>query len=92
MYMWADLHDLANGGRPYALSHYYWKVDFDPAIQTGVFHDDWRNVDYVVVTPQMTYDAEHVAGIDTVKEVLAHSTPLARFDTGGWPGEVLRVD
>jgi len=84
MYMWLDLHDTHD------LAHYYWKVDQDPAIRNGVLGNDWHNVDYVVMTDQMSYDAE-VATNSLVKEALANSTGVALFNTG-WRVEVRKVD
>ncbi len=51
MYMWPELY--TNG---YASAHYYWKVDEDPAIRDGVFHDNWKDIDYIVTTHEMTQD------------------------------------
>jgi len=82
--MWLDLHDTHD------LAHYYWKVDQDPAIRNGVLGNDWHNVDYVVMTDQMSYDAE-VATNSLVKEALANSTGVALFNTG-WRVEVRKVD
>ncbi|HEY8476591.1 MAG TPA: glycosyl hydrolase family 8, partial [Chloroflexota bacterium] len=88
-FMWTDLHDPPDGSR-YRLAHWYWKVDRDPEIRNDVFLNDWRTVDYVVTTPQMLHDTR-IAQLDLVGSVLEHSTPIARFDAGGWPLEVRRV-
>jgi hypothetical protein len=83
MYMWLDLHP------DYNAAHYYWKVEQDPEIRDGVFGDDWRNVDYVVTTIQMLFDASG-GDMQIVNDAVANSTPVARFDTG-WPVEVRQV-
>lgn len=84
--MWTDLYDHG-----YTSAHYYWKVQEDPAIRDKVFHDNWRTVDYVVTTTQMLTDAQR-QNMTLVEEAIAHSTPVARFDTGGWPVEIREVD
>jgi hypothetical protein len=44
-----------------------------------------------VATPQLVDDARS-ANLTLVSRALESSTPAARFDTGGWPVEVRRVD
>jgi 4-amino-4-deoxy-L-arabinose transferase-like glycosyltransferase len=83
MYMWVDLHP------DYEASHYYWKVEQDPAIRDDVFADDWRTIDYIITTPQMLFDAR-LQDMHLVNDAVANSTALARFDTG-WPVEVRQV-
>jgi hypothetical protein len=83
MYMWLDLHP------DYDASHYYWKVEQDPAIRDDVFADDWRTVDYVITTPQMLADARK-QDMQLVNDAVANSSVLARFDAG-WPVEVRQV-
>jgi uncharacterized protein DUF4388/dolichyl-phosphate-mannose-protein mannosyltransferase len=84
--MWTDLYNQG-----YTSAHYYWKVQDDPAIRDKVFHDKWQTVDYVVTTPQMFTDAQH-QNMTLVEEAIAHSIPIARFDTGGWLVEIREVD
>ncbi len=84
--MWTDLYDHG-----YTSAHYYWKVQDDPAIRDKVFHDNWRTVDFVVTTIQMLTDAQS-QNMTLVEETIAHSTPIARFDTGGWPVEIRKVN
>lgn len=81
MYMWVDLHDPRGVGQePFTRAHYYWKAAQDPAVQR-VFGDDWREVDYVVTTPQLMQDTQ-VQGFPIVRAALDHSRSIARFDTG----------
>ena len=88
-YMWTDLHDPSTGF-PMREAHYYWKLDRDPEIREGVFHGDWRTVDYIVTTPQMVSDAK-LANLTLVAQALLHSEKIAKFDSGGWPVVVRRV-
>ncbi len=88
-YMWTDLRD--NYPDIYTFAHYYWKVEDDPAIRDAVFHNDWRNIDYVVATPQMLVDAgrNHMTFVEAA---IDHSTVIAHFDTGGWPIDIREVN
>jgi Dolichyl-phosphate-mannose-protein mannosyltransferase len=90
MYMFADLHYPPGGAPAFPHAEYYWKVADDPQISRGLLHDNWRNVSYVVTTPQLTYDAS-VNGFPIVVPALEHSAVVARFNTGGWDVEVRRV-
>jgi endoglucanase len=62
----------------------------DPEIREGIFHDDWRNIDYLLVSPQMLTDTRE-GDLDIIADALEHATTIATFDTGGWPIEVRRV-
>jgi hypothetical protein len=90
-YMWLDLHDPADGRPGFAAAHWYWKVTEDPAINQGVFRGDWRNVDYVITTPQLIHDTQS-AHLGLVGPALQHSAPVISFDSGGWKVQVRRVD
>ena len=89
-YAYTDLHDGSDGTAPYTLSHYYWKLDQDPAIGGTLFHQHWWNVDYVLSTIQLLSDVNQ-AHLLLTGELIDHSVTLARFDTGGWPVEVRQV-
>lgn len=90
-YMWTDLHDPADGSKGFRYAHWHWKVDLDPAIRDRVFHGDWRNVDYVVTTPQLLTDMR-TGNLQIVTAAVQHSTLVAHFDTGGWPIDVRVVN
>jgi hypothetical protein len=90
-YMWEDLNDPPGGAPRYADAQYYWKVGGDPAVQRRGFQDNWRNVNYVVTTPQLVYDTVHNA-FPIVTPALEHSLSVAAFNTGGWQIEVRRVE
>ena len=85
MYMWPDLYTAG-----YHNVHYYWKLETDPAIQMGIFHNDWRNVDYIVTTPQMLLDMQN-AHMTLVLDLIQNSVTVAAFDTGKWPVDIRKV-
>ena len=90
-YMWEELHDPPPGDPRYPDAQYYWKAADDPAVRRHGFNDNWRDVDYVVTTPQLVYDTIH-NDFPIVTPALEHSLPVAAFNTGGWQVEVRRVD
>jgi 4-amino-4-deoxy-L-arabinose transferase-like glycosyltransferase len=91
MYMFADLHYPRAGAPAFPHAEYYWTVADDPAVSHRLLHGDWRQVRYVITTPQMTHDAS-VNGFPIVVPALEHSVAIAAFDSGGWEVQVRRVD
>jgi len=89
MSMWQDLH-YPPAGLPFKYAEYYWKAADDPAIRDGVFHDNWRNVDYVITTPELIQDTV-TNGFPVVQRALEHSQLVRTFTNGGWVIQVRRV-
>ncbi len=80
--MWTDLHDPPTGNS-FKLAHNYWQVQLDPAIKNKIFHDDWRNVDYIVATPGLLFDVYHYQ-LTLVQDALHHATPIQSFQAPDW--------
>jgi hypothetical protein len=90
-YLWNALHAPPAGDPTFKDAQYYWEVGEDPKVQRRDFGDSWRDVSYIVSTPQLlTDDAQQDFPI--VTPALEHSMRVARFDTGGWPVEIRRVE
>ena len=53
---WTDLHEPGEGGPSFPGAHSHWKVALDPSIRSGVFHDSWQTVDYIIMTPGLEND------------------------------------
>ncbi len=62
-----------------------------PKSSAAISADNWRTVSYVVSTPQMLAD-DAQQNFPIVTPALEHSRTVARFNTGGWPVEVRRVE
>lgn len=89
--IWVEYRQPPNGKGGFPYAHYYHKLESDPEIREGVFHDNWRNVDYLVSSEQLVNDV--LGGKMTlVPELLANSTPITDFNSGGWPVEIRRVN
>lgn len=82
--IWVDLHES------HPLAHWYWKVDLDPAIRDGIFHDKWQNIDYILINADMPREAQ-VNQLTLVQQAMAHCTVVAHFDTGGWPLQICKI-
>jgi hypothetical protein len=89
--LWTDLREPGDGAAAFELAHPYWKAELDREIRDGLFRGGWQSVDYLMSTPQMVSDAR-AAQLGLVSRALERSTTVARFDAGGWPVEVRRVD
>jgi 4-amino-4-deoxy-L-arabinose transferase-like glycosyltransferase len=83
-------HDLRHRSG-FRNSHYYWRAGQDPQVRRETFGDDWRQVDYVITTPQLVHDTAENR-FPVVAAALEHSLPVRSFDTGGWTVVVRRVD
>jgi endo-1,4-beta-D-glucanase Y len=90
-YAYTALHDPPGGAKEFDGAHYYFKVQSDPEVRDDVLGGDWRNVDYILATNTMK-DHAYNQNLGLVREALDHSTPIASFDTGGYPVEIRRVN
>jgi len=88
--LWVDLHE-SNGGEPvFPNANSHWKVAQDPAIRDKLLHNDWRRIDYVVMSNKM-YEVLKQNDETLVLEAYQHSRPLARFEKGDVEVEVRQV-
>lgn len=90
-YLWTDLQAPPDADQPtFVLAHDYRKIDADPYVRSNVFEENWRNLDYLVFSGQLVHDVQ-ADDLAFLQSILDHSTPVATFDTGGWPIYVHRV-
>jgi hypothetical protein len=90
-YLWVELYEPRNAsGLPRYQADYYWNVEKDPEIRETKLKGDWRNVDYLVVTPQLEYYTQQ-GTIPFVKTILDHSIPIAEFSSYGYWVRVQKV-
>jgi endo-1,4-beta-D-glucanase Y/4-amino-4-deoxy-L-arabinose transferase-like glycosyltransferase len=89
--VWADLHEPGSDGPAFPNVHSHWKVGADPAIRDGVFHDDWRTVDYLILSPQVKQDIGN-AGIAVAQAAMQHAHVVTSWDVDGSQIELWKVD
>lgn len=71
-------------------AHYYWKAEHDPAVRNELLDNDWRNIDYILRTPQIAYDAlEEQFAI--ISPALNNAETLAAFESDNYRVSVERV-
>jgi 4-amino-4-deoxy-L-arabinose transferase-like glycosyltransferase len=90
-YPWADLRDPSfTGGRTFWNAHYYFPAASDPEIRDDTLENDWRNIDYLVVSPSTEADVAR-GYLPLIEEALANSDEVWRFSSGDWWIKVMRV-
>jgi 4-amino-4-deoxy-L-arabinose transferase-like glycosyltransferase len=73
-------------------AHSHWKIDRDTMITDRLLNKDWRNVDYLLVTPQVANDMQ-VANLEIVSAAYSHSSLSQMFEgEAGWTVEARKVD
>jgi endo-1,4-beta-D-glucanase Y/4-amino-4-deoxy-L-arabinose transferase-like glycosyltransferase len=90
-YHWTDLRDPSfTGGRTFWNAHYYFPAASDPEIRDDTLQGDWRNIDYLVVSPSTEADVAR-GYLPVFEEALANSDEVWRFSSGDWWVKVMRV-
>lgn len=95
----SDLKDITDTN-----IHYYWKADEfnDPQIAKEVFENDWKNVDYIMLTPAITttLNASSEGEFQIVRSVLDNSSRVIQYNefavsgdpVANYPVEILEVN
>lgn len=89
--LWVDLRD-GTTERPGLLgTHSHWQVALDEAVSKGLFHEDWKFIDYLVVSPEM----QHTLATYPDKlpnQAYENSTVVAEFSYGDAAVEIRKVN
>jgi endo-1,4-beta-D-glucanase Y len=93
--LWTDLREPGFDGDAsapgFANVQSYTKVGGDPAIHTGVLHDDWQNIDYLVVSPGVQ-QALADSGNSIALDALRHAHAVQSWEADGSQLELWKVD
>lgn len=93
-YPWVDLRDPHfTNGKLFVNAHYYWPTVRDPSVHTTVLHDNWRNIDYLVLSPSTEADIVRgsLAGEPLLRDARAHADEVQTFHSGEWSVKIMRV-
>lgn len=87
--LWVDLHDERMGHPVFPKAHAHWKAANDPDVRDRLLRNDWRNVDYLV----MSDDMEQYLGDESSLPMQAYlnSEQVARWVAGDVEVQVRRV-
>lgn len=88
---WPDLRVPAPGAPAFPNIHSHWKVGQDPEVGVGVFRNDWRTVDYLIMTPGL---ANNFAGTTypVAQDALRHARMIRRWAIDGTVVELWQVE
>ena len=51
--LWTPLREHGLGGPAFPNVQNHWQVATDPAVRYGILHNDWHNVDYLLIMPDL---------------------------------------
>jgi hypothetical protein len=88
---WPDLRMPPKGEPAFPNVHSHWKVGQDPEVGDGVFENDWRNVDYLIMTPGLEHNFADTK-YSVARDAFQHAYPLRRWEVDGARVELWRVD
>src|SRR6266542_2232826 len=88
---WPDLRVPPSGEPVFPNIHSHWKVGQDPEIGDGVFHNDWRTVDYLIMTPGLERNFSGTT-YPVALEALRHAHPIQRWTAERTTVELWQVD
>lgn len=90
-YLWTDLRSPEfTGGKVFKRAHYYFPALSDDKIRKGQLKDDWRNIDYLAISPTTQADIKRNF-VPLMPEAAKNSDPVTTFRSGDWRVEILRV-
>lgn len=89
--LWLDLHLSQKSEPTFPNAHSHWKAARDPAIYHTLLHDDWRNVDYLIMDSLMP--GQFAKERDKLPyKAYINSTPVAHFEVDTfWAIETLDI-
>ena len=89
--LWVDLHE-PNGRWPvYPNAHSHWKVEGDPEIRVQLLGDNWRNIDYLVMSDDLI-DTFNSSKETFVLAAYNTSRVIAQFEQGAVTVQVRQVN
>jgi 4-amino-4-deoxy-L-arabinose transferase-like glycosyltransferase len=88
---WPDLRVPGSGEPSFRNLHSHWKVGADPEVAVGELHNDWRAIDYLIMTPGLE---KNFAGTQfpIALEAFQHAHPVRRWTSDGTVIELWQVD
>lgn len=87
---WTDLRQKGLDGPAFPEAQSHWKVAQDPAVRGGVFHNDWRRVDYLLMTP-LTLGEFHATHDQVALQALQHAQLVRSWKAGTNVVQLYRV-
>jgi endoglucanase len=90
-YAWVELRDdEATGGQPFTNAHYYWPGVSDPYVRDVVLHGNWRDVDYLAISPSILADLRS-RELPILPEAIRNSDEVRTFFADNWTISIKRT-
>ncbi|MGA7672456.1 MAG: glycosyl hydrolase family 8 [Nitrolancea sp.] len=89
-YPWVDFRDPSFTQGKTLIAHYYWPALSDPQIRDNLLHNDWHNIDYLLISPNSTADAAR-SSLPLLSQAIQNSDEIASYASGSWTVKVMRV-
>ena len=93
-YPWVDLRDPSfTGGGVFSNAHYYYPAQLDPEIRKDFLHNNWRNIDYLLLS-QSTADniaAGNPDPLPLIQGALKNSKEIRTFKNNNYSMQVFEV-
>ncbi|MCL5411407.1 MAG: glycosyltransferase family 39 protein [Patescibacteria group bacterium] len=83
--LWVDFRD---GRKKYPLAHSHWKVARDPDVNEKILHMNYKNIDYLIMSPNM---AQWLEDGTLSKDAYNNSTVIKTFTLGNTTVEIRQV-
>ncbi len=88
---WVDLHEPTGGKAPFLNANSYWKISSETSVRDNLLHNDWHNIDYVILTQGMRQDLQN-SGDTLTLQALSNATQVQRWAYGPLFVEVWKVN
>lgn len=87
-----DLRVPPDGAAAFPNVHSHWKVGSDEEVWQGIFNDDWRNIDYLIMTPNLesAFISQHQHKL--ALQALQHAHFVKQWNADGAIIEIWKVD
>ncbi len=89
-YPWVDFRDPSFTHGKTLIAHYYWPALSDPQIRDNLLHDDWHNIDYLLISPNSTADAAR-SSLPLLSAAIQNSDQIANYASGNWNVKIMRI-
>ncbi len=92
-FFYLDLRQPQNMAQAKTNVQIYFKVDTDPEIGRDMLKNDWRNINYLLVTIQQMQKDLQARSLPMLAEAYAHSHLVKSFPSReGWELQLLQID
>lgn len=91
--LWVDLHEPVNRTTPvFPNAHSHWKIQGDPDIRNRLLGNDWRRLDYMVLSDDLVETLQRENTQDFILTAIRNSRLIAQFQKGDVLLQIMQVN